>query len=133
MPPTKPLNVNDIKISKIQIKGEGKLLAIVQLEYLGVLMRGFRIMRSEELDRDISAYIWIQPPCAKAYGQWIKLIRFLDDEVWRQLKAKVHADYQIAADDYYRQKFNEPRPTENTASKAPDHEEVETDIEDIPF
>lgn len=125
--------LEDIKIQKINLKSEGKLLAIVELEYLGVLMRGFRISRSEQLDRDISAYVWIQPPCSKAYTKWIKLIRFLDDEVWRQLKAKIYAAYQVAADDYYRQKFNEPRSPEAVVNTTPNPEEIETDISDIPF
>ena len=58
--------MDDVKIHRMQIKDEGKLLATLDLEYLGFVIRGFRITRTDKLDSDIKNYAWIQPPCVNA-------------------------------------------------------------------
>lgn len=125
--------MDDVKIHRMQIKDEGKLLATLDLEYLGFVIRGFRITRTDKLDSDIKNYAWIQPPCVNARNKWIELIRVSDKEAWKLLKIKIFGEYQLANDQYYREKFNTPAPTPAIPINQRSSSEPEVNIDDVTF
>lgn len=129
----KTLKIDDVKIQKIQIKENGQLLATADMEYLGLVVHGFRIMRTDKFDKDIAYNLWIQVPVVQAYGRYIDLIRILDKNSWKELKVKIFREYQIANDKFYRQKFNEPTTTPAVSVDQEPNIEPEVNVDDIKF
>ncbi len=129
----KVINIENIKVHRLQVKNEGILLATVELEYLGFIIKGFRVTRSDKLDRDTSDYVWIQAPAVNAGGKWIELVRINDKEIWQQVKVKIFKEYQIANDKYYRQKLGEQAPTPAVSMTQESDVEPEVNVDDIKF
>lgn len=126
-------NIKDFEI-KIKIKDERVLKAIASIRYLGVSMRGFRISSSSKFDVDIQDHFWIQPPVYLFAGKWIKLIRILDESVWRELKKRIFAAYKVENNKYYEQRLktdNKEAPPKTQAKKTIELPEI--DAEDIEF
>ena len=126
--------IDDIKIHKVKIYNEGQLLATVELEYLGFILRGFRVSRSIHFDKDVAEQVWIQAPSVSSYaGRYLDLIRISDKSVWQDLKRKIVREYKLENDKYYKEKFGESAPTPAISIIHEPDIEPEVNVNDIEF
>lgn len=87
-----------IDIEKIVIKiklTEGKLKAIVGLDFGDVVIRGFRIQESQH-ENDRGEKIWITPPSYQGGGRWHPIAFFPDKELWKRIEVKIYDAYDAA-------------------------------------
>jgi len=125
-------NIDNFKIVSMEIVDKGDTKAVANIEYLGVLLRGFRIAISSREDQDLKKNIWIQVPSYKFAGRYTPLIKIQNVHVWRQLKQKIFKEYQYKNEKTCVEAATKTTKTMQDNSAKVDEEE-EMSIEDIPF
>ncbi|MDD5146889.1 MAG: hypothetical protein PHN39_04100 [Candidatus Pacebacteria bacterium] len=84
-----------IDVEKIGIKiklTEGKLKAIVGLDFGDVIIRGFRIQESQH-ENDRGEKIWVTPPSYLGGGKWHPIAFFSDKDLWKKIEGKIYDAY----------------------------------------
>lgn len=97
-----------IDIEKIVIKvklTEGKMKAIVALDFGEVVLRGFRILDSQ-FENDKGEKLWITPPVYPGGGKYHPIVFFPNKQLWEQISARILAAYQEANKNRYKKTFD---------------------------
>lgn len=108
-----PITIDDIEV-QVKLSSNPKILAQASVRVLGVVViHGFTIQESQEIDPLLQEKIWIQPPRIRQGFTW-KVIAFLEDKLlWQALEEKIYNAYKSVK-----------------ANVVPD---ILVDVNDIPF
>jgi DNA-binding cell septation regulator SpoVG len=91
------IDISDIKcFIKLPKKKGGKDLAFAEVTIADTLIiKGFRISRTDKVDRDLQAEVWIQPPTIRRsdYG-YVKVAYFNDPKLWVEIKSLIFEKYE---------------------------------------
>lgn len=107
------ITIDDIEV-QVKLSSNPKILAQASIKILGVVViHGFTIQESQEIDPLLQEKIWIQPPRIRQGFNW-KIIAFLEDRLlWQEVEKKIYSTYKSVK-----------------ANVVPD---MVVDINDIPF
>ncbi len=99
-----------IKIEEIQIKikfiEHKKLKAIIGVDFLDFVIRGFRIMESE-YENDKGDKLWLTPPSYQDSGGKYHPIFFMPNkEEWQELEKLIWEEFYKQRNEHYKKQFD---------------------------
>lgn len=97
------LKIDEI-IVKVKIVDEGKLKAIISLEFGDFLVKGFRI-RSSEFTDTRGDKLWLMPPSYQGGFKWHPIFFVPDKELWAKLENKIMSEYKNKSQEHYKKKY----------------------------
>lgn len=89
-----------VNIAEIGIKvklTEGKLKAIVGLDFGDFVIRGYRVQESQYPNKR-GDNIWVTPPAYLGGGKYHPIVFFPDKSLWDQMEGKILDAYKEASD-----------------------------------
>jgi len=96
-----------IDIEKIVIKiklTDGKMKAIVALDFGDVVLRGFRVQDSQ-YENERGEKLWVTPPTYQGGGKYHPIVFFPDKDFWKRLQIRILDAYQAADRDRHKKAF----------------------------
>lgn len=97
----------DIENIIVKVKlTEGKLKAIVGLDFGDMVLRGFRIQESQYQDDKGQNQLWVTPPAYQGGGRYHPMVFFPDKELWERIQAKILEAYEKALKTRYTKAFD---------------------------
>lgn len=88
------ITIDDIEV-QVKLSSNPKILAQALIKILGVIViHGFTIQESQEVDPLFQEKIWIQPPRIKLGYYWKTILFIEDKQLWQALQAKIYNSYR---------------------------------------
>ena len=99
------INIDEIEV-KIKFIEEKKLKAIIGLNFGDFVIKGFRAMESEHINKH-GEKLWLTPPSYRDSGGRYHPIFFVPNkELWQELEEKIWTEYDKQQEEYYKKKFD---------------------------
>lgn len=99
------MNIDLDKIEfKIKIIDEGKMKAIIGLDFGDFVIRGFRIQESKFPNKN-GDMLWFTPPTYLGGGRHHPIFFVPNKDLWLQIEDKIWPAYKEKLDDHYKKKF----------------------------
>ncbi len=89
--------LDEIKI-KVKVT-DGKMKAIVSLDFGDFVIKGFRVQQSEFENKNGNK-VWVTPPCYKSIYKWHPIVYFLNKELWKELEDRILKEYDLQSKTY---------------------------------
>ena len=100
------IGINDLKF-RVKIAEEGKLKAIVAIDFGDFVIKGFRVNFSNYKTTDGKQSLWITPPCYQDGGKgWHPIFFSEDKELWRLIENKIAQEYEKSREEYFKKRFD---------------------------
>jgi len=100
----------DIEKTHIGVKileGEGKLKAVIKIDFGDFVIRGFRIQESQfENPKANGKKLWLTVPSYQSAGKYRPLFFMPEKTLWEELENKVWEAYEIESKRHYQKRFN---------------------------
>lgn len=90
---------------KVKLITEGKLKAIVSLDFDSFVLRGFRIQESQYEDGK-GRKLWIVPPSYRGGVKYHPIVFFPDKNIWEEIQERIFDAYQEAQKNRYGKAFD---------------------------
>ncbi len=97
------INFDEIRI-KVKIT-EGKIKAIVSLDFGDFIVKGFRIQESQ-YENTRGQKLWLTPPAYLGGGRYHPIFFAPDKAVWEKLEAQIWDSYDTANKEHYKKIYD---------------------------
>lgn len=97
------VNVEEI-IVKVKLT-EGKLKAIVALDFGDFVLRGFRIQDSD-YENERGERLWLTPPVYRGGVKYHPIVFFTDKDLWGRIQKKIWDSYDEALKTRYTKAYD---------------------------
>lgn len=92
-------------IIKVKIITEGKLKAIVGVDFGDFVVKGFRIQESQ-YENAKGQKLWLSPPCYQSGGRYRPMFFAPEKAVWEALEAKIWDAYDAQSKETYKKMYD---------------------------
>ena len=114
-----------IKIDEIGLKikiTDGKVKAIIGLDFGEFVVKGFRIQVSEH-ENENGEKLWLTPPSYKGPYKWHPIFFMPDKELWKELEKKIYQEYHVQMKEYQKKIYeDDSKPKITRGIKSEDRE-----------
>lgn len=97
------INFDEIKI-KVKIT-EGKIKAIVSLDFGDFIVKGFRIQESQ-YENTRGQKLWLTPPAYLGGGRYHPIFFMPDKSLWEGLQTKIWDEYYKQINQHFKKRMN---------------------------
>jgi DNA-binding cell septation regulator SpoVG len=96
------INIDEVLV-KVKVT-DGKLKAIISLDFGDISIKGFRLQTSEH-ENDFGEKLWLIPPSYKGPYKWHPIFFMQDKALWKELEKKIYDEYHKQSKEYHKKVY----------------------------